>query len=581
VTRIAARLLAILSVLTAFVMLAAPAQAAESIPTYTVAVSIQSDTRMVVKESITYDFAGTPERHGIFRDLVVADEDSLGRTRQYEVNVSGVTVDGMPTAYTTSSESNVDRIRIGDPDTTVSGTHTYVITYTVANALRVITADDVADPQAPSGLSVGDVELFWDLIENTFDVPITAGEAAVTGPAAPLASRCFVGSFGSTQACALTTSNATVHLGPTPVDAGQFLTASIVYPASAFTTVPQEVFEPEQPLGLAALIGGVLFLALCFVPIVLAIAWRRQDKGVAISGTPVQYEPPDRLTAVEMAAAWKGDSAAMRPRALIAALTDLAARGHVVISDVDHLTVTRLTGSTSALASWESSLLDQLFADSTTAALAKYDASLAQAWEEDYDSLVTAAEQAGRRNAQGGAPDRRWNWMFLVAAVGVIAFIASIVFNSQVTTVIAIAATVGALLGGAIARIITPRRETTESARFLVLVLGFRRLLETDAAEARREFAQRLGLPAHAILATMLPYAIVFSLEESWIGAFPDLTPEELRSTGFNVVSIVALSSVMNSATHSASTALTAPSSGSGGGGMSGGGGGGGGGGAW
>lgn len=557
------------------------AQAAENIDSYEVAATVQADTVVKFKETITYDFADTPDKHGIYRDLVIADEDSTGRTRLYDVNVLGVTIDGFMAQYTLNDESGLLRIRIGDADTTVSGKHTYVITYSVANALRLITKEDVADPQAPAGLAVGDVEFFWDLVENTFAVPITTARATVAGPAGPIASRCLVGSFGSTEACPLEVNGSTVELGPVPVGTGQFLTTAIDYPASAFTVKAVEVFEPEQPTTLALIVGGFLCLGLLFVPMVMAIAWRRRDKGVEVTAAPVQFEAPDRMSAVEMAAAWKGDNASMRPRAMVAALTDLAARGYVVIDDSDDLTVQQVPNPTGKLTEWEARLLTQIFAAGPVVSLGKYNAQLAEVWSTEYSALVDQAEQSGRRNADGGAPDRRWNWMFLFTGVGVAVFILGIVLDSPPLVIIAVSIGIGSLLGGIIARIITPRRETEESARFMMLTLGFRKLLETDASVARREFAQRLGLPAGAILATMLPYAVVFSLEKSWVGAFPDLTPEELRSSGFNVVTVAAMSSMMVSASHSASSSLTAPSSGSGSSGGAGGGGGGGGGGSW
>ena len=79
----------------------------------------------------------------------------------------------------------------------------------------------------------------------------------------------------------------------------------------------------------------------------------------------------------------------------------------------------------------------------------------------------------------------------------------------------------------------------------------------------------------------MLPFAIVLQLESAWIGAYPDLTPEQLSNYGFYYVGWGSMYAMVSSGTSSISSAMTAPSSGSGGGGFSGGGGGGGGGGSW
>lgn len=575
------RVLLTLLMLLGLGLLAGPALGAESIPSYSVDIEARADTSLAITETITYDFSDTEGRHGIFRDIVVADDDSLGRTRLYEAEVLGVTMDGSPVPYEVSEEGNVLRVKVGDADVTVNGTHVYVIEYSVANALRVVTADDVTDPQMPAGVRAGDVELFWDVVENTFEVPILDARATVTGPAAPLAARCMVGDAGSTDACAFATEDARTSLGPVALADTQFLTTAVVFPATAFTQRPVEVFASRTPLLVGIALGALAFVGLAFVPPILALAWRRRDRGVPELGTPVQFEPPDRLAAAPMAAAWRGNPGSARPRVLVAALLDLAARGLVTIDDTDKLTVRRVDGAGGRISPWESQLLGTLFRAGGSARLDEYDEALAAQWSSVMDGLVADAESAGRRNAAGGAPDRRWNVLFVVALVGVAALIVAAVASSGPLFAVAAGMTAGGLLGGFVARAITPRQETAQSAQFIASVLGFERLLATDASAARREFAQRLGLPAAAILATMLPYAVVFDLEESWVGAFPDLTPEELRATGIRVASIGALTTMVGSATTSAASALTAPSSGSGSGGSAGGGGGGGGGGAW
>ena len=39
-------------------------------------------------------------------------------------------------------------------------------------------------------------------------------------------------------------------------------------------------------------------------------------------------------------------------------------------------------------------------------------------------------------------------------------------------------------------------------------------------------------------MSTMLPYAIVFRLEQSWLGAFPDLTPEDMSEGGLDRLTV-------------------------------------------
>ena len=81
----------------------------------------------------------------------------------------------------------------------------------------------------------------------------------------------------------------------------------------------------------------------------------------------------------------------------------------------------------------------------------------------------------------------------------------------------------------------------------------------------------------------MLPWAVIYGVDEAWAGAFPDLTPDDLHAYGLGFASASLIHSDLASATRALSSAMTNPaSSGSGSsGGSSGGGGGGGGGGSW
>ncbi|MCX6431527.1 MAG: DUF2207 domain-containing protein, partial [Actinobacteria bacterium] len=363
------------------------------------------------------------------------------------------------------------------------------------------------------------------------------------------------------------------------------LTGAVTYPAAAFTTTPRE--NTSQGLPTNPLIGvlGALIPAglLAAVPIGLAIARRRKDAGAPVPGAPPQYAPPDGVTPAELSAAWKGGKGFADSRVLVATLLDLAARRWINVStdEAGDLTVGWVGTGSPPLAPWEQSVVGMILKGATSASLSGYDKDLATHWTESFGELVDAQEASGRRNTRGDDPDKRWNWLggiaFLLVAVGFL----SVFIGQPFITAAVFTLGVGALIGFFVSRAITPRQQTQQSALFLAKVDGFRIVLGTDAAASRREFAQRSGLSPQAIFATMLPYAVVFELENSWIGAFPDLTPEQLVSSGFYVGSMASMNGLVSSGTSSMASAMTAPSSGSGGGGFSGGGGGGGGGGSW
>lgn len=563
------------------VALAVPA-AASTIREFRVQAEVSEDTSLTVTERIRYDY-GSEYLHGFYRDIPVYDTMPDGSRRIYDVEIASVTMDGAPVPWTTSDNDPFVKVRIGDPDVTITGAHDYVVTYTVRNALRVITAEDAADPQAPEVIDVGDVELYWDLIGNgNLDV-IDAGSAVVVGPAEPLAVACYTGAYGSDQACPVIPHPGGVALGPVSLVPGEALTGSVVWSGDAFLQSPVEdiAAPPLNPLWgvVGAAVPALLFL---IIPVVSAVSRRRQDAGAPVPGAPPQYAPPDGLTPAELVAAWKGAASSADPDVMLATLLDLAARRWInVRSEGKHLAVGWVGRGDQPMRPWEERLVAQILGGNSTATMTTYDSVLATQWKNDFGVLVDEQEAAGRRNEAGDAPDRRWNWIGLTAIVLLIGGIIGFFLIPAVLAWACLTLGVGAMLGFIAARIITPRKQTPQSAQFLAKVAGLEKVLGTDPAASRREFAQRSGLTPVAIFATMLPFAVVFDREDAWLGAFPDLTPEQLGTYGFSVGSIYAMNDLMSSGTTSMRSATTAPSSGSGGGGFSGGGGGGGGSGTW
>ena len=561
--------------------LAAPASA-EVMDSITVEATVSADTSLRVVETIDYDFE-MEFRHGIFRDIPLYDEMSDGRRRVYDVTVNSVTMDGQTVPVEASEDGPYLNLRIGDPDVTITGLHTYVIDYTVSDALRVITAEDMKDPQMPASISEGDVELYWDLVGSAWQVDISSATATVSGPGDILSAACFTGAFGSTDTCPVTVDGASASYGPVRLNAYSGLTGVTVYPAAAFSRVPTENIKdpPANPL-LGIPVGLIPALALIVGPVLYARSKRSEDAGVDLPGSPPQYSPPDGLAPAAMYAAWKGDESSAHSRMLVATLVDLAARRWINLSSAgDDLQVTWVGTGSAPMLPWEESLVGAILKGQPSATLSGYDAAMATLWATSCKQLETESEQNGRRNPTGDAPDQRWGWLAAVWLVCFGAAFGAFIFGLTLVAFILGTMGVGALIGFIAARIITPRKETEQSAQFQAKVRGFAVILGTDAAASRREFAQRLGLPPEAVFATMLPFAIVLQLESAWIGAYPDLTPEQLSNYGFYYVGWGSMYAMVSSGTSSISSAMTAPSSGSGGGGFSGGGGGGGGGGSW
>ena len=164
--RATAVLLAV-GVLTLGGLSAASAQAAEAIRSYDVAIEIRDDGNLLITETIDYDF-GSSERHGIFRDVPTRLSYDDTNDRVYRLEVVSVTATGAPDDVEVTEEGTGTHIRIGDPDVTVSGRHTYTIVYRVEGALNGFPDHD---------------ELFWNAIGNEWDVPIDTAQVIVRAPA--------------------------------------------------------------------------------------------------------------------------------------------------------------------------------------------------------------------------------------------------------------------------------------------------------------------------------------------------------------------------------------------------------------
>ncbi len=222
----------------------------------------------------------------------------------------------------------------------------------------------------------------------------------------------------------------------------------------------------------------------------------------------------------------------------MATFLDLSARGWMRVTVHDEVvTVTRLGTGSAELRDWESALMEAVFRGRSTAVLGEYDPNLESAWTYTGMTLVDRAEADGYRNSEAGQPDRRWLWFAGAGAILLVLAGAGFLFLDS-TLVPAAGAALGLCLvvGSIAATIITPRTQTATSARFLSEVAGLRKVLGTESAASRQEFAQRSGLSPAAILATMLPYAVALGLEDAWVAAFPDLDADELAGAGLAVL---------------------------------------------
>ena len=603
-----------IAVLGLILVSAAPAQALpsaeasrttfEAIVSFDVKAEVQANTDMVITETIVYD-PGTDEVHrGILRGIPTQDILDDGNIRLYDVKILSVTLDGEDVPVEETEGADTISLKIGDPNVAIEGLHTFVIAYSVSGALDVIQPSSITD-KTPAGIKAGDIELYWDFIGDQRPYPIYQGTATITGPTPALAALCFYGPAGSTKQCQVEQGADSATVLSADLSGGGALTGVIGWAPDGFTQMPTPNITPdpmvEQVSRLKASIPFLLVIALAALaaPITTAVLRRRSNAGVVLAATPVRYSPPDGLRPAQVQA---GVDGTVDSRGYTATLLDLAARGHITLTEQDggwlggkQLNIGWTGTGKDTLAGWENDLVGAILKGSSAATMGSYDPVLTATTSTLTSRLSAEAKSTGLYNPDGDRPDRSYVVLSILGGVMVVVgfFISFILGDYALSSMVLFALTGLALVtGGLVGRAITPRRQTKISANFLGQVAGFRRLLNSDSADARRDFAEKIGLTSDAIFATFMPYAVVLGLESTWVSTFPDITPEQLRPYGLYTSSVIGLGGWSRTMEDTFASSTTAPStpgsswtsdggSGFGGGGSSGGGGGGGGGGSF
>jgi uncharacterized membrane protein YgcG len=562
-----------------------------TIDAFDVAISVNQDSTMTVREKLQVDF-GTQQHHGIFRDIPVVYEWDQHSNRVYDLTVNSVTDGaGNDWAYSVSDIGADKEIKIGDPNKTLSGRQTYVVAYTVAGALNAFGDHD---------------ELYWNVTGQQWAVPITEASATVAIPANGLAwINCFQGRTGSRDACRSASTPSQAQFGATrALSPGEQLTVVVgMAKGVAGNIAPILRAKPRTFLEFFSVepvtVAGAVLLFLLGAAWLGRMVWRRgrdMEYASAYYSTKYptervrplfrpeaivpEYQPPDNLRPAQLGLILD-ESADTKD--VTATIVDLAVRGYLVIKDVKNgkhdWELVQMKDMATGLLPYEAVIFYGLFDGKTkqtrlSTIQGKFRSKLEIAETMLYEDSVRL--RWFTRNPQS----TRVTWVLL----GLLVVVAGA----------AAAWGLGALAGWGLVGIaiilvgalmiatnsLMPRR-TGLGTNLFRKTLGFR--VYMNAAEKDRQaFAEKAE-----IFTRYLPYAIVFGCVHRWAKAFEGIDTKAAMSTwyqGQGVFTPVLFASSLEGFSDSMSTTIAATpggSGGSGGGGFSGGGGGGGGGGAW
>jgi uncharacterized protein (TIGR04222 family) len=578
----------------------AGAQTAEAIRSYDVVIEIREDGDLLITETIDYDF-GANERHGIFRDVPtrLIYDDTYDRV--YRLEVESVTATGAPDDVEVTEEGISTHIRVGDPDETVTGRHTYTIVYRVEGALNGFPDRD---------------ELYWNAIGTEWSVPIERAHALVRAPAAIPRVACFQGYEGSPEPCVGRAEGSDARFEPSrTLGPSEGLTVVVELPKGAVPD-PEPILQERWAfqrafslnVGTVAASAGLLAVLGFWLSRLL---WRTgrdrrflgsaidQIHGSASGGdeavpigegdaeAPVEFAPPEELRPGQI-------GTLLDERANVvdvtATIVDLATRGYLVIHEIPKegwfgkadWRLMRQPAPGEELLRYEMSLLDAIFegAGDDQVLVSELKAKFAERLHTVQDELY---QDAVRRGWFAEHPDKvRKQWsarglMLTVVGGGSIYVLARWTHLGLLGLPVVLAG-----LGLLFSASRMPAR-TAAGTALVRRVRGFRVVIDKAETHISRWAEQE------NVFTRFLPYAIVFGLTEKWARAFEGLATQPDTASwyvGTHPFTYAAFgSSIDGFAVTTGGTLASTPSgsgsSGFGGGGSSGGGGGGGGGGSW
>ena len=532
---------------------------AEEIDRFSVEATLTPSRRLTIEETIDYDF-GAAWRHGMLRTLPE-------RYRRWLLNydlhytIESVTMDGLPVPWEQEDQGRDLQLRIGDPDTTITGKHQFKIRYRTDRAIN-----DFLNSR----------ELYWNVTGNDWPAPIDHALFRFQGIPV-VRQKCFTGITGSTEeACVLRTASdgSLIAEAPGYLNPNEGLTVVLEFQKAALAS---EFILLKIGYLLWDNFFTFLPLFFCLVMIGVWYVWGRDPRGRGV--IIPHYEPPDALTPGLMAGL---HNQAISSHAMSATILDLARRGYAKLELVgknpeqpEKVLYRRLPDpSNDTLAPYEKEVLNGIFGGETEVNLRR--GSSQSQWVAYQRMIKLMTDDMIARGWFVKNPGAvRGGWVALGFVILVFAVMASYPLY------IVLAGVVG-VLGWYMPKM------TTVGAKVHERVLGFRHFLMVTEKD-RLAFSD---VPAKRPeqFAEFLPSAVALGVEKEWAKQFEGMLvppPSYIQGAGMNWESITyahALTSVSHSVAVGMAHQTSSESGSSGfsnGGGSSGGGFGGGGGGSW
>jgi len=535
-----------------------------------------------IVEHISVDF--DDQDHGILRAI----PDSY-KGHRLQLHVNAVTSSsGAPSSYTTYSQNGNTVLRIGDPNTTVTGNQEYTIDYTVRNVITFYNDHD---------------ELYWNINGDQWDEPFDDVQVTLHLPGGLKLSNnkpvCYAGAYGSTaQQCFVERPNAQTITAQTTNGLSADQTLSLVagfqkgyfHPSTWYETLGEYTGDIIAFLIPLLLIGGGSGL-LWF--------YRGRDpkgRGVIVP----EYDAPDGLSPIEVGTLidFRTDN-----KDITATIIAMAIRGYIqiieqskkgVLHKKKEYSLKLLNTSPQGLNPFEITLRANLFdrfevGEEVPLTALKYKLAKVADRLRRVVSNTLLSNGYFKSNKVGLHPINA-----RATLMGSAVLIIIVLVNLHVPLPAAFGVFVGAIIAIFFMWSLASRTEKGVVAKEHALGLKmYMKVAEADRIKMLQspdaKYAEKSDAPKRTVdlFEKLLPYAMVLGVEKEWATKFEDiyLNPPQWYSGNWATFNILYLtSSLSDGMAQQVTSAFTSQSSAGGsgfGGGFAGGGGGGGGGGGW
>lgn len=559
----------------------------ESIQSFESNITVGKDAMLDVTETIVYDMDGVAH-HGLERLIPVSTHlQNEDKFINYNIKVLGVSEDSDIFArYSLAQENAWYRIRIGDPNITKTGVHTYTIHYTYGPSISQTSKGDLFD---------------YNIFGTYWVLPAKSVKSIVTFPDGVTIKDqlCYTGPAGSQdQNCTVTAQGQTVTVASDrQFSPNEGLDLQVLMPNGSFTAYTVMSDKAASPpisannwIAIIFVVG--LFGAILTYVINSLIRMMRDHLAKKRQTIVPQYEPPDKLSPAEVGMLVDKQFGA---REVVATLVALASRGYLKIHETQPKSLFKkakydvdLIKRPEMLANYETELLNLLFIGDIqktqlpqTASLSSVNRNVApitlkQMTKDVEASLKAKSYFAAKRNVGVKKFSKRF---YVIAGL----IVGLVVLGSIVTRDIGFFEVVVGVIFIGLAVFVQTEKYTQLGYQEWAKVKGFEWFL-TVTEKDRMKF-ENAPAKTPELFNKLLPYAIALGVEKKWAKQFQelDLTNTTDWYDGSTNLTAFALASNLSSSFTPAIRSSVTPVSSSGGfgGGFSGGGGGGGGGGGW